>query len=60
MAVEYLLVIGKNIKRLRLSRNITQKKFAEIIGVKPNTLSGYESGKRTPDPKDFRLYYELL
>lgn len=37
------------IKELRIQNNISQKDLAEIIGVAPNTLSQYETGKREPD-----------
>lgn len=37
------------IKELRIQNNISQKDLAETIGVAPNTLSQYETGKREPD-----------
>lgn len=42
-------VYGEILKKLRLRKNLTQKSVAEKIGVKNNTLSSYESGKRQPD-----------
>lgn len=42
-------VVGKNIRNLRERRGLAQKFVAEKIGVKNNTLSGYEAGRRLPD-----------
>jgi|GEM_PF-7065826 len=33
---------------LRDDRKLTQKKLAEIIGVRPNMISGWENGEYTP------------
>ncbi|MUV06847.1 helix-turn-helix domain-containing protein [Planococcaceae bacterium Storch 2/2-2] len=38
------------LKKLRESRGYMQKYVADKIGVKSNTLSGYENGTRSPDP----------
>lgn len=40
--------MGERIKELRKLLNLTQAKFAEKIGVKPNTISQYESGRNEP------------
>lgn len=36
------------IKQLRLSRNLTQLEFAQIIGVKRTTLSNWELNRANP------------
>ena len=36
------------IKELRKSRGMTQAEFGEVIGVKANTITTYETGARTP------------
>ena len=36
------------IKQVRKSKNLTQTAFGEIIGVKGNTVTNYETGLRTP------------
>lgn len=54
--------LGERLKNLRENRGITQKFLAEKIGVKANTLSGYESGRREPDAETLRKmadYYEV-
>ncbi|ARK32182.1 helix-turn-helix domain-containing protein [Halalkalibacter krulwichiae] len=47
-------VLGKRIKYLRDRSGLAQKYVAEKIGVKNNTLSGYESGRREPDSETLR------
>ena len=34
---------------LRKEKNLTQDKFAELMGVSKSTISMYENGRRTPD-----------
>lgn len=36
------------IKEIRKEHNLTQTEFGEKIGVKGNTVTGYETGLRTP------------
>ena len=36
------------IKQLRKAKNLTQTEFGGKIGVKGNTITGYENGLRTP------------
>ena len=37
-------MIGKNIKTLRKTQNLTQPEFAKIVGISRNSLSRYENG----------------
>ncbi|CJC66984.1 transcriptional regulator [Streptococcus pneumoniae] len=37
-------MIGKNIKSLRKTHDLTQPEFARIIGISRNSLSRYENG----------------
>lgn len=43
--------LSKKIKELREERGYLQKFVADKIGVRSNTLSGYENGTRSPDPE---------
>lgn len=43
-----LKTIGQRIKYLRKELKLTQEEFGEKIGVKGNTVTGYERGTRTP------------
>jgi len=40
--------VNKRIKKLRKTLELTQKAFAERIGVKPNTIATYEIGRNQP------------
>ena len=40
--------IGINIKYIRKLANLTQKEFADKIGISRNALINYEKGKRVP------------
>ena len=41
--------IALRIKKLRLSKGYTQKKLAELLGVKQTTIANYENSIRLPD-----------
>lgn len=41
--------IGKNIRQLRMKRNMTQDELAERLFVTRQTVSNYETGKSRPD-----------
>lgn len=43
------MTLGKRLKNSREKLGLQQKYVAELIGVKNNTLSSYESDKRQPD-----------
>ena len=43
-----LEIFANRIKQLRKSLGMTQKDFSEYIGVKQQTLSGYERGIMKP------------
>ena len=43
------ITIGANIKRLRQSKNITQEKLADNIGISPPAVSKWERGETLPD-----------
>lgn len=40
--------IGKRIKEVRKDQGMTQTEFGDKIGVKGNTITGYENGTRRP------------
>ena len=43
--------------RIRASLNMTQKAFAEVLGVSCRTVEAWESGKSTPTPTAKKLMY---
>ena len=48
------------IKQARLSKGIMQKTLAEMLNVKPSTVSMWESGTRTPDLTMLKKICEVL
>ena len=54
-------IIGRNIKKLRTSRGMTQQKLSEIVGAKNyTTITKWESGANTPQGKDLIVLSELF
>ena len=43
-------ILAKRLKQLREEHGYLQKSVADKLGIKSNTLSGYENGTRMPDP----------
>jgi transcriptional regulator with XRE-family HTH domain len=41
-------LVGRNILRIRKSKNITQERLAEISGFGQQYISGLENGQRNP------------
>ena len=53
-------MLGKRIKSYRESKNMTQNKIAEILGVKSATISKYESGLLEPNVDALKNLAELF
>lgn len=41
-------LVGRNIRRIRLEKGLTQEAFAELSGFAQQYLSGLEQGRRNP------------
>jgi transcriptional regulator with XRE-family HTH domain len=41
-------LVGRNVRRIRQKRGLTQEKFAEISGFSQQYLSSLENGRRNP------------
>jgi transcriptional regulator with XRE-family HTH domain len=41
-------LVGRNVRRARLRKGLTQEKFAEISGFSQQYISGLEQGRRNP------------
>lgn len=48
-----MILMGEKIKGLRTSRHLSQRQFADLLGVSKSTLAAYENDSRTPS-------YEVL
>ena len=44
-------MLGKRIKELRKSKNLTQEKLAELVGFEPNHITKIEAGIHFPQPE---------
>lgn len=42
-------MLGKRLKELRIAKDLTQQKLANILGIPRGTYAHYEIGKREPD-----------
>ncbi len=51
---------GKRLKKIRKSKNISQKKLAEYLGVGQSTIANYENNLRFPNMEKLRLLSEYL
>lgn len=45
----YKEIFGERLKKARIEAGYTQTQIYDITGIKPNTLSRYETGTREPD-----------
>lgn len=52
-------VLADRLKKLREQSGFMQKHVADKIGVRSNTLSGYENGTRTPDPQSIKALAKI-
>lgn len=53
-------MLGKKIKTNREKNNMTQAEIAEILGVKPATISKYESGALEPNIEALKKISEIF
>ena len=60
MANSTIELLRQNIKKYRLSKNLTQEKLSEISGISSDYLSEIERGKRIPSLKRLLLIAEAL
>lgn len=50
----------QSLVKLRENRGLTQTKLANMIGVRPNTVSQYEAGKREPNLEILKKLVNVL
>ena len=46
-----------NVSQVRKSLSMTQRAFADVLGVSPRTVEAWECGKSTPTPTAKKLIY---
>mgnify|MGYP000303683401 CR=1 FL=1 len=49
---EILVTLGRNVRRQREVKSLTQEKLAELAGLDPTYISGIERGLRNPGIKN--------
>ncbi len=54
------LLIGRNIRRLRIQKGISAKDLAERIGMKKSTVSNYENARSVPRPETLKKIADVL
>lgn len=55
-------MLGEKLRKLRNEKSLTQKEFADILGIPRGTYAHYEINKRTPDfdiLKETAEYYNV-
>lgn len=52
--------IGKKLKSLRTSRELTQNEMGKRLGIPTSTLGMYERNKRTPSPEVLAKYIDFF
>lgn len=53
-------LLGKNLKKIRESKKLTQEKLAELINKNTQTLSRIETGRTFPSPETIEMLAEKL
>ncbi|MZQ99509.1 MAG: helix-turn-helix domain-containing protein [Acidaminobacter sp.] len=53
-------LIASKIKSLREQIGMTQKDFADYVGLAPTTISSYETGHRSPDIQTLEIIADKL
>ena len=52
--------VGNRLKKMRLSRGLSQKEMADILEVTRPLISMYETGNRMPSPKIMKKYSTIF
>ena len=53
-------IVGHNIRRVRMARNLTQTDLGEMLGRNQRTISNWEHGKRDPGSDNLRMIADAL
>jgi len=57
---DFKKLIGKRIKQIRKSKNLTQEKLAELINIEIPSMSYIETGKFAPSVETLQKLSEVL
>ena len=53
-------LFGKRLREIRISKNLTQEKVAELIDIKPENYSRIENGLSFPKPENIEKLSKVL
>ena len=53
-------IVGNNIRRVRMARNMTQANLADLLGRNQRTISNWEKGRRDPGSENLRSIADAL
>lgn len=56
----FKMTVGENIRRIRISKGLTQKELADILGVSEANIRAYEKGRRNPKPSSLKKFADAL
>jgi len=51
---------GENLKNVRISKNWSQKKLADEVGISQVAISQFENGERLPTPANITKFAKVL
>lgn len=54
------VLLGKKIQEIRKSKNLTQEKMAELLGIETSSLSNIERGKYYPTAENLAKIADIL
>lgn len=54
------IIFGKNIKRLRKQRHLTQEEFAELVKMEWKSITNFERGRNVPNTKNLQKICDNL
>lgn len=54
------LMTAQDVRELRKTLDVSQRKFAGLLGVSPRTIQGWEAGERIDGPADKLLRQFVL
>lgn len=54
------MTVGENIRRIRISKGLTQKELGSMLGVTEANIRAYECGRRNPKPGSVKKIADAL
>ncbi len=58
--LERFLMLSKRLKELRKEKGLTQKEIAQLLNIKQNSYSNWETGKKNPSQENLSQLAQIL